>query len=249
MNNKQKLLFLMFGIILIMFLTNCNVEQPEPATVGELAYDVNKANGYTIHIKEDEQYVPYLVLTNNYNGNTLLLREEIMEQECQFSKSDDDDNDYYADSHVDSYLNSEFYDYFSDSMKDTIVNSTIQISKEYPDIFEIEGIERRIFLLSCTEVNIDLGITIEEGMPLKYFAEKKHMLCQRDGSYAGWWLRSNYLPERSMVWCISSEGVIGGSGVQYPNGIRPAFCVPSSIEIAREQVSSEIEGYVLKIEE
>ena len=48
--NKQKLLFLMFGIILIMFLTNCNVKQPEPATVGELAYDVNKANGYTIHV-------------------------------------------------------------------------------------------------------------------------------------------------------------------------------------------------------
>lgn len=45
----------------------------EPTKLEDIAYDVNESYGYTVYLKENDEYVPYLVLTNNYNGNCLLL--------------------------------------------------------------------------------------------------------------------------------------------------------------------------------
>lgn len=244
---SKKILYIIISITMCLPLVGCSTKT-DPSTIGELAYDINKTHGYTTYVKENNQYVPYLVLTNDYNGNTLLLRKEALPQDCQFSKVNDNDNDYYAESNVDSYLNSEYYNTLSDSVKEIITTSKIQITKDYPDISEVEEIERKIFLLSCTEVNIDLSIVNTEGIPLEYFAKKEHMLCQNGENYVGWWLRSNYLPERSMVCCISDAGVIGGEGVQYSGGVRPAFCIPSSSTIIKKQISSDLEGYVLNIE-
>lgn len=237
----------MTGVIFfIAILTSCSGKQLQAVTVSDLAYDANKIQDQTIYIKENQTYIPYLVLTKDYNGNTLVLRKEILDQKYPFSNEDDD---YYAESYVDSYLNSDYYKCFSENMKKIIQNSEIEIAAEYPNDETIETIERKIFLLSCTEVNIDMGITIREGVKLKYFEKSKNLLCKTGESYVGWKLRSNYLPERGMSWNISAEGVAGGESVQRLNGIRPAFCISSSTKVTKKQVSSSKEGYVLTMEE
>lgn len=52
----------------------------EEHTIGCISYDYNSTLGYTIYIKEDNQYVPYLVLTYNYNNtnNALCLRKNVV---------------------------------------------------------------------------------------------------------------------------------------------------------------------------
>lgn len=243
--NKWKVLFFVFGVIFTGCMMKDFSKKTEPVTIGELAYDVNEKDGYTVYIKENEIYVPFLVITNDYDGNTLLLREEVLEREYPFSENDDD---YYAVSLIDAFLNSEYYNCFENSVKELIMDSAVTISKDFPNIFEIEQIQRKIFLLSCSEVNISMGITNTDGETLKYFDQIEHNICYRNGEPAGWWLRSKYLPERSLVWLVSADGTIGGGAVQYLGGVRPAFCISSSTNITKEQVSQKLEGYVLDTE-
>ena len=46
----------------------------------DIAYDVNPSGEYTVYLEENGIYKPYLVLTNNYNGNCLLLRKHVLNE-------------------------------------------------------------------------------------------------------------------------------------------------------------------------
>jgi len=77
-------------------------------TLGQLAYDENKRFGYTVYIQEDSKYVPYLVLTSDYNGQALLLREELMLKTHVFHEEGYGCVSYYKESSIDRFLNEEF---------------------------------------------------------------------------------------------------------------------------------------------
>lgn len=57
-----------------------------------------------IYIEEKAGFVPYIVLTNDYNGKTLLLRKEILPENRRVS----DYSAYYEESEIDNYLMGEF---------------------------------------------------------------------------------------------------------------------------------------------
>ena len=55
----------------------------ECRVVSDLAYDKNKKGDHLVYIREGHELVPFLVLTSDYNGETLLLRKEVLKMNMQ----------------------------------------------------------------------------------------------------------------------------------------------------------------------
>ena len=87
-------------------------------TIKNIAYDVNKKLGYTIYLRENEQYVPYLVLTNDYGGNVLLLRKHLLD-ETETYNGQTATPSYYEDSEIDKFLNNVFSETLSKILPQT----------------------------------------------------------------------------------------------------------------------------------
>lgn len=68
------------AIVLGVLLNACSKRQAvteEYNTISDLAYSEKCKIEPIIYIEEKAGFVPYIVLTNDYNGKTLLLRKEI----------------------------------------------------------------------------------------------------------------------------------------------------------------------------
>jgi len=218
-------------------------------TLGELAYDENKRFGYTVYIKEDSNYVPYLVLTSDYNGQALLLREELMDKTYVFHEDGYGYANYYKDSSIDSFLNEEFVMLLEPNIQAAIVDSEIIItakeSIEKP-IEETEIIVRKVFLLSYAELGFTLfGAVLEEGETLAYFQNPKNRVAYRREVPTSWWLRSPELGWFNVACGINEEMGMGTAPVTNEHGVRPAFCLSNDLEVElREDV---IEGQAVYV--
>lgn len=77
----KKTLIILLSVIMLCISTSCeftkNEEVANPVVIGEMA---GHSQHYTVYIKENEEYIPYVVVTGNYNHNTLLLREEPLDE-------------------------------------------------------------------------------------------------------------------------------------------------------------------------
>ena len=76
----------------------------ECRVVSDLAYDKNKKGDHLVYIREGHELVPFLVLTSDYNGETLLLRKEVLKMNMQINSYEA----YYENSFMDDYLNYEY---------------------------------------------------------------------------------------------------------------------------------------------
>lgn len=219
-------------VVLIVLLSGCNSTK-EISKISDLAYDENKESGYTVYLQEDSKYIPYLVLTNDYNGNTLLLRKETLDESKQYS----DYIAYYKDNIVDKYLNDEFYELLGYKEKETILYSNIEITKEDATSMEsdregVEEINRRVFLLSVTEVGVkDLGILKKEGKAIKYFINVNNRVAYKDRKSQSWWLRTPCLSYDSCPFGILYDGTLATSNSYDECGIRPAFCINKNTKV------------------
>lgn len=246
----RRLVALTACVILLLPLTGCLLLHREPApeevtAIGQLAYDENPGLGYTVYVNEAGKPVPYLVLTNNYNdsGNTLLLREYIMEEPRRYN-SMYRGAAYYAESEIDAWLESEYLDSLSGIL---LVESLINISSKEALGHcggETEDIARRAFLLSWGEVGASKSRTIpDSGNALAYFDDDPTRLRSgiTDERPSAWDLRSVDTCNDSRNCGVSASGKIGGGGVNYTNGIRPAFCLDSStsVELVEERGSEK----------
>lgn len=228
----KKSYFLILILITTISFSGCGImgknKTSGKLTLKDIAFDVNKDSGYTVYIKESSKYVPYLVLTSNYNGNALLLRKEVLEEDHIFNKY----IGYYRESLIDKFLNSEFLSTLDPEIKNNIINTEITITKESSLGIagtDTENIKRKVFLLSCTEVGIDdISFLGEEGKALEYFNDAKSRIAYSNVMARGWWLRTSYTIYESAVWVIDAKGVMDGGGAYERSGIRPAFCLSNT---------------------
>ncbi len=213
-------------------------------TLEKIAYD-KSAKDYTVYLKENGEYVPYLVLSSDYNGNVLLLRKYLLPENMQYKKHSewwtrDENGSYYEESSVDDFLNTEFYDSLSPCTKDNILECEIEVtSKEsyQEDDFTTHYIPRKVFLLSAFELYIG-GMeysTAEEGKRLKYFkkmmaAEKS--ACLADGKKLPYWTRTPFIYETCTVVVVGTD-VIGASTADLSLAVRPAFCMDKETVIKK----------------
>ncbi len=198
----------------------------EGVNVGELSYEV-RPDSCTVYLPEDGAYVPFLVLTADYAGNTLLLRRDVLPEVRPF-------NNYsaaYPDSDIDRYLNTEYVQYL-DAVQPLI--PFVDIAVTAPDALGVSGdavqtVSREIFLLSCTETGFtDLVNAGKEGGALSYFGVPEHRTATREnGAAVSWWLRTPDTYYLSAAYGIGPDGSLGSGNAYNENGVRPAFCVPS----------------------
>ena len=95
-------------------------------TLQDIAYNRTKNSSYRIGIEENGKIVPYLILTDDYNGDCLLLREYLLDEPRKYNIAKKNSG-YYEDSEIDKYLNEEFINRFTSKLRNTILNSTIVI--------------------------------------------------------------------------------------------------------------------------
>lgn len=247
------------GVFLILiyslFLSGCMINNQKNGgrdktldnkelTLQDIAYNRTKNPDYRIGIEENGRIVPYLVLTDEYNGECLLLREFLLDEPMKYNVAKEYSG-YYENSEIDKYLNEEFINRFSSELRNNIVDSTIVITARA----SLDGggknttfITRKVFLLSFTELNGSGSRTdLKEGEPLEYFSNKSNRIAYYETGRAGnWWLRTPNAGYADVVNGVTSDGVIGIGGIHGPEGeyligVRPAFCLNRETKIVKEE--------------
>ena len=220
--SRKWILVLLVCIALIC--SGCSIRNPR--TAGQLP------EGAVLFLPEGDETIPYVAVSEDYGGAVLLLRQEILPEDLPFAS---DDSAYYAESSVDAYLSGEFLRQFPQQLREQICDTEIEICCRFPDNSRTECISRRAFLLSATEVGIDLAMVTPEGTPLAWFRSRAHHPALQEGNPADWWLRSAYTADRGLAWHIQANGTLGGSGVWIPSGIRPAICLPRFFPVQKAE--------------
>ena len=231
--------------VCVACISGCDSDTDRPPSVlGDLAYTEEKEElEYTLLIPEDDRLVPYLVLTDDYNntGNCLLLRKYLLDETSIFNVNAIFSG-YYENSEIDQMLEQDFLRKLSPDASDLIVPTEIPITAReslHGGGDSVIEIERKVFLLSATEVGKPGSRTIlTEGEALKYFYNSEQRIaCFETGEPISWWLRTPSVAHDNVVCGVGNNGTIGIGGVgsfgekEYENGVRPAFCMPADIPI------------------
>lgn len=242
---KANLFFIIFILLSIISIYGCEMTKnsglSSQLTIKDIAFDVNKKSGYTVYIEENSKFVSYLVLTSNYDGNTLLLRKELMSDFHIFNEEISHYSAYYRDSSIDKFLNKDFITYLDPKIESNIVNSEITISSKSSlgvTGEDTENIFRKVFLLSAAEVGMYTNHSnmTKEGNALKYFKDSKSRIAYRGNEPTCWMLRSPNTWDVSSVFGIGPDGAVGSGSIStiipsepiFKSGVRPAFCLRNS---------------------
>ena len=231
---NKKVVAIGFGLMILF--CSCG-ENTRMKTISELAYNRTGAID-CVYILENDDYVPFLILTEDYGGNTLLVRHDVLDEPRAIS----DYSSYYGSSEIDSYLNDEYIDCLPDISRQIVI-SNIEITNEDAlgkSEISTETIDRKIFLLSCNEVGIKDSVNIaEEGDELEYFKNPEQRVVYMNGEAYSWWLRTPNTYFLSCTYVLGDNNKIGYTNSYDINGIRPAFCVDGDTPI---ELTSEIKN-------
>lgn len=225
-----------------------------------------------VYIRENGEYVPYLVLTADYGGNVLLLREHLLPEAMQYEPSPHgetvdglsggwafyDFGSYYEKSSIDAFLSTDFLDVFRPEVRAAIETSSIEVTDmdRYEEWnYATHRIRRKVFLLSSVELGVkhsDGNMTAREGEPLAYFRNKEHSFktaYMADGEPWPYWTRTPWLWDTCLVVTIGVDK-IGTATADGRIGVRPAFCMERDTKIRESDgIVPEETVYVLEVEE
>lgn len=239
MNRISRLLI----IVLLFALTGCSICVSPASILGDLAYHRSREeNSYTVWIRENAGYVPYLVLSSSYasDSSCLVLRKNILDIPQSFN-----DNvpysGYYPGSNMDQYLNDTFFYTLSGLAQQQVLETSFCVTSKtslWGGVAAEEYIARKVFLLSVYEVSgRSSGTMVKEGESLAFFSTDDHRVAITDsGEHSGWWLRTPNLSYSNLVYGVDQKGIVnvggvGGFGEPYLSGVRPAFCISADAPI------------------
>jgi len=219
-------------------------------TIKDIAYDITGKEDCMIYIEENGSFIPYLVISSDYAGSTLILRKDLLDNTMPFNKNEThmwanyEYGGYYEDSSIDNYLNIEFVDMLNHLVKDFIVESNIVITDK--SSLGVTGkttktISRKVFILSLKELNgAESSASVSEGNTLKFFADdyNRRVANLPNGEKSAYWARTPETWETYTVFTIGSGGTGSGSA-DIDSGVRPAFCLPKNTVIHRGSVNGE----------
>jgi len=247
---KRWNVFIAVGIIiLILTLTSIiivnrkTIPSLENNTVGYISYDYNSDEGYTIYIKENNEYIPYLVLTYNYNktNNTLCLRKNVIGRETGYIEDYNGtiskdivynswllmkNNVRYEENDVDKYLTGEFLERFDNKLLSNILNTKLTFF-EYDENREYE-INRKFFILSFSELD-SYGNQTKSKMKLKYFEDNSRIANNDIGIESPYWTRTSHYSDS--YYMVGYDGMVTYTGSDARFGVRPAFTIPNNTKI------------------
>ncbi len=174
---------------------------PPPKVLSDLAYDVNEAFGYTVYIEENGKPTPYLVLTNNYEDNVLLLRKRLLDEFVMYNEYG-----FYYDGRIrgvglDSYrgngkprLDEHAYAAYVNIDEQDVYRMKAYPDNEPPILLEenVKNLGPRLFYYEGSVIdgyNDDgIPILVEKDIPYK------NGYAYYNGSIIDDYLRDNFLP-------------------------------------------------------
>lgn len=224
----SKFIGLLVLFLLVLLTCSCGIAN-DKETISDLAYTrVNFTN--LVYIKEEDQYVPFVVLSDNYCGNTLLVRRDVISEHRRLN----DYSSYYKDSEMDRFLNNEYLMRLPE-IEPYIASSNIVITRDDAlglSKTDTETISRKVFLLSCSELGIDDSPNMAiEGETLNFFCNEENRKVYLDGENSSWWLRTPNTYYLSCTYVIGDNNKIGSTNSYDNNGVRPAFCISGNVKI------------------
>ncbi|MCL2406054.1 MAG: DUF6273 domain-containing protein [Defluviitaleaceae bacterium] len=254
----------LYAIILLALFISLAGCRSEPTTIADIAYDRrtrSRNTDFRIYIEENGIYVPYLVLTANYGGNVLLLREHLLDDSRPFNISPhghdfwarQDFGAYYPDSYIDNFLNTDFKNTLGAAVLAAMVPSYIAVTAKESLSFVSRStytITRYVFLLSFRELGVPDPLTsVPEGEVLRFFRghHSGRVASFSDGRASPYWTRTPQTWETFRVFSIGVNATGAGS-VSFYNGVRPAFSLCRSTPITtRTDIISEETVFVISI--
>lgn len=224
-------------------LSSCTTEQIPENTLQSIAF-VNNADesDYTVMIKEYNEYVPYLVLTDDYNETKtcMLLRKNLLDDYHIYNENVNDAG-YYGNSEIDRFLNNEVYKSYTNELQNLILTTKLEVTSKESLEFgaqNVREINRKIFLLSNTEAGYYSDSSrLKEGEWIKYFnSGERRIAAKENGDIASWWLRTPNAAYENVVLGVSVDGISCSGGIAvlgdiWEDGVRPAFCLPRDTAI------------------
>lgn len=170
------------------------------------------------------------------NGTWLLM------QDCYESRQwNSSNNSDYANSTINSYLNTTFFGLFDSDVQSQIkqvkipyVNGTGTSGSVASGV---NGLSVKVFLLSGYEVGFtqsDSQYFPIDGTKLDYFesgtgsSTSSKRIAKLNGSATNWWLRSLNTYFANNAWFVNPAGNYGNSRCTNSYGIRPCIIMPSS---------------------
>ena len=280
-NKKQIITGIIIAVIVMTFAGFVMIFMPqmeeeaedENTTLEKLAYD-QSGRKKAVYIKENGEYVPYLVLESDYDGNVLLLRENVLPEPMQYKPSPHggdgevlsggwmhyDYGSYYEESSIDAFLRDDFLERFSPEVQEAVVDTTIEVT-DLDSFTEAHWanathmIERKVFLLSAVELGLTFSMgrcMTREGNALKYFEDTEHDVKKAytaDGEAWPYWTRTPWVWETYEVIVIGVTYELNGATADRKVGVRPAFCMGKDTAVHKESgILEDKSVYVLDLE-
>ena len=180
--------------------------------------------GSLIGIEENGTQVPFLVLIHGYPAaeRTLVIRRDLYHTIAWNSNG----VTTYANSALDIWLNTDYLNLLAASIQAEI--SAVDID------YTIGGgnntlstLNRKIFMLSYTELGGTNSYANVEGTAIPYFDSKDKRKAYLNGTADLYWTRSpltGSIDDR--VWTVNQSGDINFNATSYPFGTRPVFTLP-----------------------
>lgn len=244
-------------VAIALSLMGCGTREANTLKLKALA---QKGQVQKVYIAEQGEYAPYLVLSGNYDGKVLLLREQVLPELMPFKKHSNlwghyEYGSYYEQSSLDAYLNQEFLDRFAKPVKGYIADTIIEVTdlKAYDEWnYTTHTIERKAFLLSSVEMGVeglDGYTTTTEGEAIDYFINKEiaeKRAYDSEGNEIPYWTRTPELWESCTVVVIGTK-VVGAATADQGLGVRPAFCMsPDTVVYQSDKIIEGESVYIVE---
>ena len=258
------LVFFLVSFLFVGCTAKSSISTTYPKCVGDLGEHVQPGKAECLLLPENEILTPFLVIRNNDNGSTLLLRKYVLMDDIIYNSIDTEVPSFYPNSKVDSFLNTEYKSRLG-WVNEFIIPSEIKVTslnaiKQYSS--ETESIERAIYILAKSELMDYLNrISANEGSFIKYFSGSGNdmlIALNEYGEAVTWWTRTPNIHDSSVVtsavFGITEEGILSTDHVyNYPfgyanNKVRPAFSIDSNALVTQKLSPSGEIQYTLQME-
>jgi hypothetical protein len=201
-----------------------------------------KVNGAAKDFIIVHQGLPSSAYDDSCTGTWLLMKDSY-----NYMKWNSTDENDYASSDINSWLNGTFYNLIDADIRAVIKQVKIPYhgSPLYAGTLHTgaNGLNTKVFLLSGIEVgwtNRTNEYFPNDGAKLSYFLagtgtnENKKRVAYRNGSAQDWYLRSPRIINTSAnnVWKVADNGSYDYDSCVNSNDIRPAFVLPSSLVVS-----------------
>lgn len=201
----------------------------------------NKPVGSIVKLNEAGNPVDFYVVKHNYEnslngtGRTLLVRKEchsIRQWHTTYYSA-------YASSDIDAWLNSTYKSLLDVDILEAVSTTKLKYipSGGYFSDATVSTLERSVFLLSASELNVANSWDIADGSELDTDIVSTLKIAYMNGAAVDQWTRSPCIGtngENRMVWELLETGSARGVFSSLTAGARPAFTLPETLFVAAD---------------